>query len=81
MAHCPVSGADCPDMENCMECQPWAASCDRCYVGGHSDSVGWRGYLVGPGIIRTLCEDCYGLEGGDAKHDEQEAIWKDRHHD
>lgn len=75
MTHCAVSGVDCPDMANCTGCLEWLASCDRCHVGGHTDSGGWRGYFVGPGTIRTLCLDCYELEGGEANEEAQELIW------
>ena len=74
MAHCNVSGKDCPDMENCVDCLEWLVSCDGCHFGGHTDG-GWKGYLVGHGSVRTLCDDCYEIEGGEAKEDAQELIW------
>ena len=77
MPHCPVAGADCPDMDNCTLCLNWVASCDRCHVGGHTDSAGWWGYLVAPGTVRTLCRPCYEIEGGVAKEDAQAAIFGD----
>jgi hypothetical protein len=78
MTHCPVAGMDCPDMDNCTGCLEWLASCDRCHVGGHTDAGSWKGYLVGPGEIRCLCEGCYEIEGGAEKEEEQELIWGEK---
>lgn len=75
MAHCPVAGRECADFDNCTGCLEWLTSCDRCHIGGHTDSGGFRGYLVGHGSVRCLCRDCYEIEGGEAKEDAQEAIW------
>jgi hypothetical protein len=70
---CPITVAYCTD--DCYSCLEFLTSCDRCYVGGHTDSGGFKGYLVGPGSIRCLCLNCYEIEGGESKEDLQEKIW------
>lgn len=52
------------DPADCFCCAEFVTTCDRCHMGGHTDS-GWHGIEQEDGQPFVLCDDCCRIEDGE----------------